>query len=192
MTPFELLTFSEEIAELFNAGAIRHPVHLSGGNEEQLIEIFKEIAPDDWVTGSWRMHYQCLLKGVPVDKLKETILRGRSISLCFPEYRIVSSAIVGGSIPIALGIAWQIKRSGGNNRVHAFLGDMTRYTGIAHECLDYSLQHELPVRWIVERNGKSVCTPVKAVWPMGGWTADIFYDYELPWPHAGAGKRVEF
>ena len=42
LTKQELINFTEEIEELWNQGKIRSPIHLSGGNEEQLIELFKE------------------------------------------------------------------------------------------------------------------------------------------------------
>ena len=95
MTPEDLIAFETDIAETFNAGKIRAPVHLYSGNETQMIEVFRNVKPADWVFCSWRSHYQCLLKGVPREKVKAEILAGRSISLCFPEHRVVSSAIVG-------------------------------------------------------------------------------------------------
>src|SRR3990167_8699783 len=124
-TPQELIAFEEQVAKLFNTTKIKAPVHLYYGNAEEIIDVFRDIKEDDWVMCSWRSHYQCLLKGVPPEKLKEEIVAGRSISLCFPEQRIVSSAIVGGIVPIAVGVAMSIKRSGGKNRVHCFIGDMT-------------------------------------------------------------------
>ena len=105
----KLINFEEEIASLFNQGKILSPVHLYQGNEEKIIEVFKKIKNKDWVFCSWRSHYQCLLKGVPPEKIKNEILAGRSISLCFPEYKIYSSALVGGSIPIAVGTAMALK-----------------------------------------------------------------------------------
>ena len=109
-TPESLKAFEQRVAEAFNAGKIRAPVHLSGGNEHELIEIFGQVRSDDWVCGAWRMHYQALLKGVPEDKLFDDIVAGKSIALCYPEYRVISSAIVGGIIPIALGLAWAARR----------------------------------------------------------------------------------
>lgn len=190
--PFDLASFEQAVAAAFNAGKIRAPVHLAGGNEEDLISIFKEVKKDDWVCGAWRMHYQCLLKGVPREQLMRDILAGRSIALCYPEHRIISSAIVGGVLPIALGIAWSIKRAGGANRVWAFSGDMTAETGMFHEVSRYAAGHRLPIRFVVEDNGKSVCTPTMETWgpPRVAWVQT--YGYELPWPHAGAGKRVQF
>ena len=110
MNKEKLIKFEEEIAELFNSGKIKAPIHLYHGNEDKIIEIFNKIGKDDWVFCSWRSHYQCLLKGVPENEIKNEILSGRSISLCFPKYNIYSSAIVGGSIPIAVGLALSLKR----------------------------------------------------------------------------------
>lgn len=198
-TPEKLIAFEEEIAALFNAAKIRSPIHLYYGNEAHIIKVFRDIADDDWVMCSWRSHYQCLLKGVPPEKLHDEILANRSISLCFPEQRIVSSAIVGGIVPIALGVAMGIKRSGGKNRVHCFMGDMTSETGIAHECIKYATNHNLPIRFIVEDNSKSVCTDTRETWGQKKLTYEnsknprvVYYAYETKYPHAGAGVRVQF
>ena len=93
LTPIDLINFEEEIAESFNAALIRAPIHLYNGNEEKMIEIFKQVKEEDYVFCSWRSHYQCLLKGVPRNVLKKDILQGKSISLCYPDYNIFSSAI---------------------------------------------------------------------------------------------------
>ena len=142
----ELIKFENEIAELFNSGKIRAPVHLYHGNEKQIIDIFKNIKSDDWVFCSWRSHYQCLLKGVPKNEIKDEILSGRSISLCFPKYNIYSSAMVGGALPIAVGTALSLKRKNSKNKVYCFMGEMTSETGIAHECIKYSRNYKLPIQ----------------------------------------------
>lgn len=195
LTAEELITFEQDIAAEFNAGNIRAPIHLDGGNEAQLIEIFKGIYPDDWVCGSWRMHYKCLLHGVPPEILKHDIIAGHSITLCYPERRIISSAIVGGVLPIALGLAWAIKRAKGKNRVYAFLGDMTSTTGIFTECCVYSQGHDLPLEFVIEDNALSVCTPTQETWgdPFKASSPGVSaFHYKLPFPHSGAGKRVNF
>ena len=86
MNKEKLIKFEEEIAEQFNAGKIRAPIHLYHGNEEHIINIFKKIKSEDWVFCSLRSHYQCLLKGVPPEELKQEILVGHSISLCFTSF----------------------------------------------------------------------------------------------------------
>ena len=165
-TAAELIQFEDEIAEQFNAAQIKAPVHLYSGNEEAIIAVFEQVQEQDWVFCSWRSHYQCLLKGVPPEELKQEILAGHSISLCFPRYRVYSSAIVGGNLPIAVGTAMAIKRQEEKAKVYCFLGEMTAETGIAHECIKYSRQHQLPIHFIVEDNGKSVCTDTRATWKL--------------------------
>tara|TARA_R110000824_G_scaffold39583_2_gene119537 strand:- start:1024 stop:1635 length:612 start_codon:yes stop_codon:yes gene_type:complete len=198
----ELIQFENEMAACFDDAMIRAPVHLYNGNEEEMIKVFEDnsIGPEDWVLCSWRSHYQCLLKGVPRDDLKEAILQGRSISLCFSDYRVLSSGIVTGVLPIATGIALDIKRKGGTNKVYCFMGEMTSETGVAHECIKYARNHELPIRFIIEDNGKSVCTDTRATWNQQRLTYEdvndeyiTYYKYKLDkYPHAGAGKRVQF
>ena len=191
----ELKAFEQEIAEIFNRGEIRAPVHLTRGNERQLLNVFKWVKPQDWVLSQWRSHYHCLLKGVPKDRLMLDIKVGRSIALCYPDHRILCSAIVGGILPIALGIAWSIKRSGKDEQVWVFVGDMTAATGMFSECSRYAWAHQLPVSFVIEDNGKSVCTPTNKVWKGQQLSpGQLFhrYEYDLPWPHAGAGKRVQF
>jgi pyruvate dehydrogenase E1 component alpha subunit len=199
MTKEELIAFEEEIAELFNTGKIRAPVHLYSGNEEQIIAVFENIRQHDWVFCSWRSHYQCLLKGVPRSQVREEILAGRSISLCFPDYRIFSSAIVGGVLPIAVGAAMSIQRRGEDAKVFCFMGEMTAETGIAHEAIKYSRNHRLPIHFVVEDNGMSVCTDTREVWNQPQLSFEgvqneyiTYYRYETKYPHAGAGVRVQF
>ena len=195
----ELISFEDSIAELYNQGKIRSPVHLYNGNEDFLISIFKEITQQDWVFCSWRSHYQCLLKGVEPEILRSAIIQGRSIALCFPEKRIFSSAIVGGQIPIALGVALEIKRSGKLDHVYCFMGDMTSETGIAQSAFKYSLNFDLPITFIVEDNNLSVCTDTRKVWGSSKLQYEItsnskiiYYKYSNKYPHAGAGTRVQF
>ena len=165
MNKKDLILFEKEIADLFNNGKIRSPVHLYKGNEDKIIEVFKNIRENDWVFCSWRSHYQCLLKGVPPEKVKDAILSGRSISLCFPEYKIFSSALVGGALPIAVGTAMSIKHKKEKaSKVFCFMGEMTAETGIAHESIKYSRNFKLPIHFVVEDNEKSVCTDTRKSW----------------------------
>ena len=195
----DLIKFENEIAELFNSGKIRSPIHLYHGNEEPLIKIFKKIKKRDWIFCSWRSHYQCLLKGVPLNKIKKQIMEGKSISLCFPNYKIYSSAIVGGVLPIAVGMAISLKRRKLKDKVYCFMCEMTSETGITHESIKYSRNKKLPIHFIVEDNGKSVCTNTRKTWSQKKLTYEkisdkyvTYYKYKLKYPHAGAGKRVQF
>ena len=195
----KLIKFEEDIAKLFNEGKIKAPVHLYHGNEDIIINIFKKIKSEDWVFCTWRSHYQCLLKGVPENKVKEEILLGRSISLCFPNYNIYSSAMVGGSVPIAVGTALSLKLQNSKKKVFCFMGEMTSESGIVHECVKYSRNFKLPIHFIIEDNEKSVCTDTRKAWNQKKLSYEgksdkyvTYYHYKLKYPHAGAGKRVQF
>lgn len=199
LTAQDLIKFEEDIAQTFETKVIRAPIHLYSNCEEQMLEAFELVQPDDWVLCTWRSHYQCLLKGVPEAQVKQAIVDGKSICLCFPEYRVISSAIVTGTLPIAVGIALGIKRSGGKNKVHCWIGDMTSETGCAWECFKYSFYHKLPIRFVIEDNNQSGCTDTRQTWNMktltfeGGKNEMIhFYKYKSKWPHSGAGKRIQF
>ena len=162
-----LIDFENDIASTFNAGKIQSPIHLYSNNEDFLIKFFKRVKKNDWVFCSWRSHYQCLLKGVPPKKLKKEIIDGKSISLCFPKYKIYSSAIVGGILPISVGLALSLKRKKSKHKVYCFLGDMTSETRKAWSLKKLSYE---------KQNNKYI----------------TFYKYKLKYPHAGAGKRVQF
>ena len=195
----DLVEFEEEVATLFNEGKIKAPVHLYYGNEKEIINVFKQINEKDWIFCTWRSHYQCLLKGVPKEILIKEIIEGKSISLCFPEHKIYSSAIVGGNLPIALGVAFDIKRKNLKEIVYCFIGDMTAESGIAHETIKYANNHNLPIIFVVEDNSLSVMTDTKKIWGITKSTYQvennkniIYYKYTNKYPHAGAGKRVQF
>lgn len=199
MTPADLLAFEERIAKAFAAGKIKAPIHLSRGNEDQLIKMFRDIKPDDYVLCGWRSHFHCLLKGVPPADLERAILDGRSVSLCFAEHKILCSGIVGGIAPIAVGLAWAIKKkndadyTGHEQTVWVFLGDMSYESGVVHESIKYAAGHELPVKWIVEDNGKSVCTDTRKSWGESRKPPEVeCYTYDLTRPHAGIGVYVRF
>jgi pyruvate dehydrogenase E1 component alpha subunit len=194
-----LIAFESKIADLFNNGVIRAPVHLSDGSESSIIEIFKSVKTEDWVFCSWRSHYQALLKGVPATRVEAEILAGRSISLCFSDFNFYSSAIVGGQVPIAVGAALSLKRNNQAGHVWCFIGDMTSETGIAQTAIRYSEKQDLPITFVVEDNGISVLTHTRDVWNTkslrfeeSNSTKILSYKYKSKYPHAGAGVRVQF
>ena len=173
-------------------GEIKGPIHLSGGNEDQLIEIFKDIKPTDWVFSTWRSHYHALLHGIPEDKVMEQIMQGRSMNLCFPEHNFLTSAIVGGILPIAVGVAAAIKWQGLDTKVWCFVGDMTATTGIFHETVNFSVFHDLPIIFTVEDNGFSTNTPTREISGFDLHHAVNAYAYDRTFPHCGIGKWVNF
>jgi len=198
VTVEEMQSFEKEVFELFKNARIRSPIHLRGGNEEQLIEIFKDIREQDFCFFTWASHLECLLKGVPRDELRQAILNNKSICLSFKEYHIISSAIVGGNAPLATGMAMGFKRSGVDRKVWCFIGDMAFYTGAVLESIRYAEVHDLPITFVVADNKVSVTTPTREIWgnDIETITANspkcIRYEYTNIYPHAGTGEKVLF
>ena len=188
----ELIQFEAEIAQAFEERKIPGPVHLSGGNEDQLIEIFRDIAPEDWIFSTWRSHYHALLHGIPESMVRAEIMAGRSMNLMFPEYHFFTSAIVGGILPIATGVAAALKRDGSSRKVWCFVGDMAARTGIYHESVDYASRQNLPIQFITEDNGLSCNTPTELVWGDHSSLVTQHYKYTRKPAHCGIGKWVNF
>jgi pyruvate dehydrogenase E1 component alpha subunit len=189
-----LVQFERKMADYWESGKVRGPIHLSGGNEKELIEIFKRIKKSDWVFSTWRSHYHALLKGISSEWLEQEILDGRSITIINKEEKFYSSAIVGGIIPIAVGVAISNKRNGNNDTVWCFIGDMTFEGGVFMENYKYAKNFDLPIKFIVEDNGVSTNTPTIETWGIKSEVTDdiIWYDYKKQWPHYGTGKWVIF
>ena len=158
MTPSDLIAFEREVAARFDAGEIAGPVHLNSDTQaEPLIEIFRNIKRTDWVLGTWRCHMHALLHGVPRELVIAEILAGRSMMLHFPAYRFMSSAIMGGILPIACGLA-------ASERVWCFVGDMCSTTGAFHDAYQYARRNALSVEFVIEDNGLSTNSPTQRVW----------------------------
>jgi len=207
LTKQDLQNFEKEIADIFATGVIRAPVHLRSGREEQLIKIFKDeqIGPDDYVFGHWDSHELALLKGVPRETVKQAVIDGRSISLSFPEHKVLCSGIVGSLMGAAAGVAWGLKNQGKKGRVYIFCGEMSSETGIFHEAVKYATKYfiskfDLPVTYVVCDNGLSVMTDTREVWGCPDpWFKGtkfekkiIYFQYKNTYPHSGLGWKIKF
>lgn len=195
MTKQDLINFENSIADLYRDCQLPFLFHLSGGNEDQLIEIFKEIKEGDYVLSTHRNHYHALLHGIPPEELKEKILGGRSMFVFDRKRNFFTSAIIGGTPAIAAGIAWALKRKGSKQRVWCFVGDGIEDTGHLWEAARYVDGHDLPCTFIIEDNNRSVETTKEERW--GKATKPEFpqcvrrYEYEITWPHARTTDMVD-
>lgn len=196
LTAQDLIDFEVDVAGHFAKAEIRSPVHFSGGNESQLLDIFTHIKPTDYVCSTWRNHYHALLHGIPRERVMADILAGKSMTLNYPEYKFLTSAIVGGTLPISCGLA------AGGERVWCFVGDMCASTGAFHDAVQYVIGHKLPVTFIVEDNGLATNTPTQGTWgdacksaicSKAEWSSAIWsYQYQRTYPHVGLSQRVQF
>ena len=190
----KLINFENKIANLYENKKIKGPIHLSGNNEDQLIKIFKKIKKKDWVFVGWRNHYHAILKGCKAKDIEKQIINGKSMTLNSYKNRFFTSSIVGGVLPIALGVSLSLKRRKSKNKVWVFIGDMTYETGVFHECYKYSKNMKLPLKIVVEDNNVSTNTPTKKAWgrkqkKMPGL---IYYSYKRKYPHHGIGIWILF
>ena len=193
ITKETLIGMEEKIRTLFLSGNLRCAFHLSGGNEEQLLEIFKGIKENDWVFSTHRGHYHAMLKGMSEDEVIGEVLKGKSMHIYSKKHKIFTSSIVGGILPIALGIALANKRNGSLDMVWVFVGDMCSRMGVFHECSQYSEGHDLPIIFVVEDNGLSINTNTKESWGTMNKTNKIkHYEYKRIYPHVGSGDWVDF
>jgi TPP-dependent pyruvate/acetoin dehydrogenase alpha subunit len=195
ITAQQLIEFEQEIAELFKEKKIHCPIHLSGGNEEQLIEIFKEVKPGDIVFSTHRNHYHYLLHSGNFGRLKDQILKGDSMHTC--DCWFYSSSIVAGCVSIAAGMALALKMKGSTRRVWCFIGDGATDEGWVFEAVRFAHANDLPIKYIVEDNNRSVESDMHQRW--GGHHQPNFesdkvmrYEYKCAWPHCGCGEWVTF
>ena len=155
-TSDSLLEFELRVKKEFEDGHINAPIHLSGGNENQLISIFELIEPRDYVISSHRSHYHYLLKGGDPEVLMKEIRgekggccggQGRSMHIYDTHLNFFTSAIVGGGCGIAVGIALGIKKKHPDTMktrpyVWCFCGDGAEDSGHFIEAVRFGISRD--------------------------------------------------
>ncbi len=187
-TKKELIEFETHIGELYLDNKLPFLFHLSGGNEEHLIEIFKDIKEDDYVISNHRNHYHALLHGIPPEELEEKIKDGRSMFIYDRKKNFFLSAIIGGTPAIAAGIAWALKKKKSKQKVWCFVGDGTEDNGHLSEAVRYVDGFDLPCKFIIESNDRSCEATNSDRWGKTSnlkWESKsvIKYNYTCSYPH---------
>lgn len=195
-TPDELVAFSDRIKKHYTSKGIAAQFHLSGGNETDLIEIFKEIREDDYVLSHHRNHYHALLHGLPEESVAERIINGRSMFMYDRKRNFFCSAIIGGTPAIAVGIAWALKRKGSSQRVWCFVTDGIEDNGHLYEAIRYVDGWDLPCTFVIENNDKAVDASNEERWGKAGdyrWSAPCVrkYYYHLTQTHYRTTDMVD-
>lgn len=198
---------SKEMAALWESGDIKYPMHIPGGNESLLYEVFEGINQGDVVFSTHRSAYHYLLTciknkigmGRAWKMLEEKIKSGNCISINEPNINFYSTAILAGACAPAIGVALSLKERGEGKKVVCFLGDGAADEGSFGEALRYAQGWELPCKFIIEDNNRSVETEVKTRWGPNEHTPDGFtgsnlyvYKYKATNPHVGTGKHISF
>lgn len=195
-TKEELISFENRIGDLYLDNKLPFLFHLSGGNEDELIEIFDQIQEGDYVISNHRSHYHALLHGVPPEIVEDRILNGRSMFIYDRERNFFVSAIIGGTPAIAAGIAWALKRKGSNKKVWCFIGDGTEDNGHLFEAIRYVDGWNLPCTFIIESNDRSCDASNSDRWGKKAhikWDSEsvIKYKYQCTYPHCRRSGKID-
>jgi pyruvate dehydrogenase E1 component alpha subunit/2-oxoisovalerate dehydrogenase E1 component len=154
--------FEEKCAELYTALKIRGFVHLYDGEEACAVGVMQALDPDDAIIATYREHGQALARGVSMNSImaemygkQEGCSRGRggSMHLFDAKTRFLGgNAIVGGGLPLALGLALADKMQGKQRVTCCFHGDGAAAEGVFQETLNLAALWQAPVLFICENN----------------------------------------
>ena len=192
ITKQELIDFENKVGEIFEEGNLPYLMHFCGGNEDQLIEIFKNISDDDYVLSTHRTHYHYLLKGGSQEDLIQKIKDGDSMFIFNRKINFLSSSILGGNAGIAAGIALSLKLKGSTQKVWSFIGDGAEDNGHLYEAVKFVQSAKLPCTFIIEDNNRSVDSSREernSTYIMNWPECVIRYEYKPVYPHAGNGTK---
>jgi pyruvate dehydrogenase E1 component alpha subunit len=160
--------FEEKCVELYSAGEIRGFVHLYIGEEAVAVGVNQALTPDDSIVSTYREHGHALARGIPVEAVMAEMYgkttgcskgRGGSMHLFDAGRRFYGgNAIVGGGLPLSVGLALASKLRGDQRVTACFFGDGAVAEGEFHECLNLAVLWDLPVLFCCENNGYAMGT----------------------------------
>ena len=162
--------FEERAAELYSLAKIRGFLHLYIGEEAVAVGVMQALTPDDAIVATYREHGQALARGLPAGSLMAEMFgkasgcsRGRGGSMHFFDVsrRFYGGyAIVGGGLPIAVGLALADKLQGRSRVTACFFGDGATAEGEFHESLNLAALWQVPVLFLCENNQYAMGTPI--------------------------------
>ena len=161
----------ETIAALYPEQEIRCPTHLSIGQEAGAAGVCLGLRTSDTAVSTHRCHAHYLAKGGDMRAMFAELYgkatgccggKGGSMHLTAPEVGMLgASAIVGGSVPLAVGTALAAKMAGTDEVAVAFFGDAAMEQGVTHESLALAALRRLPVLFVCENNLYATNTPLR-------------------------------
>jgi pyruvate dehydrogenase E1 component alpha subunit len=154
--------FEERCAQLYQQEKIRGFLHLYIGEEAVATGVMGVLDPDDAVVATYREHGHALARGMDPDKVMAEMYgkvegcsrgRGGSMHLFDAETRFYGgNAIVGGGLPLAIGLALADKLQGHSSVTVVFFGEGAVAEGEFHESLNLAATWQLPVLFCCENN----------------------------------------
>ncbi len=167
----------ETIASKYSQWNIRCPVHLSTGQESVSAAVGLALKGDDFAVSTHRSHGHYLGKGGNLKKMIAELYgkvtgcskgKGGSMHLIDTSVGFMgSTAIVGGTIPIGVGLGLSIKLHKTDQVSCVFLGDGAVEEGVFYESVNFAALKKLPVLFICENNFYSVYSSLSARQPAG-------------------------
>jgi pyruvate dehydrogenase E1 component alpha subunit len=154
--------FEERCVELYSAGKIRGFLHLYIGEEAVATGVMNTLEPGDAVVATYREHGHALARGVPAGALMAEMFgkvegcsrgRGGSMHLFDASTRFYGgNAIVGGGLPIALGLALADAMQDRRQVTACFFGEGAVAEGEFHETMNLAALWDLPLLFCCENN----------------------------------------
>jgi len=164
-----------EIARKYPEGEMRCPTHLSIGQEAAAAGVCAALKKDDLAVSTHRAHAHYLAKGGNVRAMIAEIYgkatgcsRGKGGSMHLTDWSVGfvgSTAIVGNSIPVGVGLGFSLKLKGIDNISVVFLGDGSVEEGVFYESINFAAVKKLPVLFVCENNLYSVYSPISVRQP---------------------------
>lgn len=158
----------EEIARIYPSDKIKSPVHLSIGQESVSVGICEALRPDDVVFGTYRSHALYLAKGGNLQQMFAELYgkatgcargKGGSMHLIDLPVRVMgASAVVGTTIPNAVGYAYALQYRKQKQIVVSVFGDGAPDEGVFHESMNFSALKGLPIIFVCENNFYAIHT----------------------------------
>ena len=161
----------ERVVAIYHTDKVKSPVHLSIGQEAPSVGVCEALEPQDIVFGTYRGHALYLAKGGDLNKMVAELYgkvtgcgkgKAGSMHLGDPDAGIMgTSAIVGTTIPQAVGYAFAEKTRGRPTVVAACFGDGAMEEGVFHESMNFAALMKLPVVFVCENNFYAIFTPLE-------------------------------
>ncbi len=162
--------FEEKSAEMYALAKIAGFLHLYIGEEAIAVGAIAALRPDDYVISAYRDHGHCLAKGSDPGKVMAELFgkatglckgKGGSMHLMDVERNFMGGyAIVGGHLPLAVGLAFAVKYRKDDQVVLCFFGEGALPSGQAHEAFNLAALWKLPVIFMCENNRYAMGTPI--------------------------------
>jgi TPP-dependent pyruvate/acetoin dehydrogenase alpha subunit len=166
---YRIRRVEEAIARVYPSDAIKSPVHLAIGQEAVSVGVCEALAPGDVVSGTYRSHALYLAKGGDLRRMLAELYarvtgcargKGGSMHLVDPAAGILgTSAVVGTTIPLAVGHAYAMKVRGRGIVTASVFGDGAVEEGVFHESLNFAALRKVPVLFVCENNFYAIHAP---------------------------------